>query len=75
MLLPATSFYVVAPKWYLTSPEFPQAYLSTFSWNSANIFTKGLLNTLAKALSLPLWAIPKPMYSTPLFAAYSTSLS
>jgi len=67
---------MVVPKWYFTSPELPQdTYLSTFSWNSANIFCIGFPKTLARAFNLPLWAIPNPMYYTPLSAALDTNLS
>lgn len=71
-------FWTVTPRWYFTSPELPQFISSTrsvFSWNYAKIFCRGLLNTLCRALSLPLWAIPNPMYFTPCPAAVSTSLS
>lgn len=74
--LPATCISEVIPKWYFTSPELPQfASSPVFSWNSANIFCEDLWKTFLNALSLPLWAIPNPIYSTPCSAAVYTSWS
>lgn len=78
MFFPPTCFSEVIPKWYFTSPEFPQLMpsgVSVFSWNYANIFWGDLLKTFLSAFNLPRWAIPNPIYSTPCSAAVSTSWS
>lgn len=72
--LSPTFFLWMYPKWYFTSPEKSSlSSFCTFSKNYLKISWAGFSKTQWRVFSLPLWAMPSWIFSTPSCAADSTN--